>query len=82
MLLHPNPNSETRHTNPATNVHMITRVGNDAFAKLVLQNFDDTNVKYNPKTVICEECHTGVAPIIVDQKTGDNMIVVIPGNYF
>ena len=62
-------------------VHIITRIGNDAFAKSIRQNFDDSNVQYDSKTIHIqsENSHTGVAPILVDQKTGDNMIVVIPG---
>lgn len=60
-------------------VHIITRVGNDAFANLLLQNFDQCHVTYDPSSITSQDAHTGVAPIIVDQKTGDNMIVVVPG---
>ncbi len=63
-------------------VHIITRVGKDAFAKLLLKNFDESNVKYDETSVITNEAHTGVAPIIVDTKNGDNMIVVVPGKYY
>jgi len=68
-----------RHYDKTNNVHIITRIGNDAFAKSIIQNFDNSNVKYDLETIRCENSHTGVAPILVDQKTGDNMIVVIPG---
>ena len=84
MLLHPKQKQDlekrdTCNNDHAKNVHIITRVGDDAFSKLLLHNFDESHVKYNQETIICKDSHTGVAPIIVDQKTGDNMIVVIPG---
>ena len=63
------------------NVHIITRVGDDAFAKLLMMNFDQSNVQYHQTSIVCPDTHTGVAPILVDQKTGDNMIVVVPGRY-
>mmetsp|Transcript_4424 Transcript_4424/g.5749 ORF Transcript_4424/g.5749 Transcript_4424/m.5749 type:complete len:494 (-) Transcript_4424:239-1720(-) len=67
---------------------MITRVGKDDFGSLLLQNFDSVKVKYNRETIQCKAVdknnddthHTGVASIIVDNKTGDNMITVIPGS--
>lgn len=79
MLKQSNNNDQSIHTNE--NVHIITRVGDDAFAKLLMQNFDQSNVQYDQTSIVCPDTHTGVAPILVDQKTGDNMIVVVPGTY-
>lgn len=62
-------------------VSMVCRVGADDFGSQLLANFDSVGITYdrgitvvdNPKT------STGVAPIIVDSQTGDNIIVVVPG---
>ena len=78
LLLHPNQNEEGLGSDNHK-VHIITRVGNDAFAESIMKNFDDANISYDPETIRCTDSHTGVAPIVVDQKTGDNMIIVIPG---
>uniref|UniRef100_A0A7S2HP79 Multifunctional fusion protein n=1 Tax=Helicotheca tamesis TaxID=374047 RepID=A0A7S2HP79_9STRA len=65
-------------------VRMICRVGNDSFGQALLSNFQNVGVTYEKDHVVCEETkyHTGVAPILVDTSSGDNMIVVAPGaNY-
>lgn len=69
-----------------TNVHMICKVGNDAYGEQLLMNFDKDGVKYedaymrqeNTKSAI-DSLHTGIASITVDRK-GENTIVVIPGS--
>eukprot|EP00553_Chaetoceros_curvisetus_P010504 CAMPEP_0204612224 /NCGR_PEP_ID=MMETSP0717-20131115/329_1 /ASSEMBLY_ACC=CAM_ASM_000666 /TAXON_ID=230516 /ORGANISM="Chaetoceros curvisetus" /LENGTH=422 /DNA_ID=CAMNT_0051624221 /DNA_START=222 /DNA_END=1486 /DNA_ORIENTATION=+ len=71
-----------------TNVHMICKVGNDAYGEQLLTNFDKDGVKYedamsrqdNAKSdVDISGLHTGIASITVDKK-GENTIVVIPGS--
>ncbi len=72
--------------NSHTNVHMICKVGNDAYGEQLLTNFDKDGVKYedaislqhNTKSDI-GGLHTGIASITVDKK-GENTIVVIPGS--
>lgn len=36
-------------------------------------------VKFDQEATMAQEAHSGVAPIVVDTKSGDNMIIVIPG---
>jgi inosine triphosphate pyrophosphatase len=36
-------------------------------------------VLFDNETTVAKESHSGVAPIVVDTTTGDNMIIVIPG---
>ena len=66
-------------------VAMLCRVGKDIFGKNLLQNFREVGVDYfgEAETVLADEsCPSGVASIVVDEKSGDNMIVVSPGaNY-
>ncbi|MBR5559301.1 MAG: ribokinase [Oscillospiraceae bacterium] len=57
---------------------MITRLGKDAFAQVALDamkelGMDDSNV------IVTEDTSTGAALILVDEKTSQNEIVVIPG---
>ena len=40
---------------------------------------EKVGVKYNAQTITSSEHSTGVAPILVDTETGDNLIVCIPG---
>ena len=40
---------------------------------------EKVGVKYNAQTTTSSEHSTGVAPILVDTETGDNLIVCIPG---
>uniref|UniRef100_A0A7S2RL12 Multifunctional fusion protein n=1 Tax=Eucampia antarctica TaxID=49252 RepID=A0A7S2RL12_9STRA len=64
------------------NVHMVCRVGEDSFGKTLLRNLSEANVSYydSPEdTVISKNSSTGMASILVDGNTGDNMIVVVPG---
>eukprot|EP00537_Pseudo-nitzschia_pungens_P007165 CAMPEP_0172364768 /NCGR_PEP_ID=MMETSP1060-20121228/7817_1 /TAXON_ID=37318 /ORGANISM="Pseudo-nitzschia pungens, Strain cf. cingulata" /LENGTH=561 /DNA_ID=CAMNT_0013087845 /DNA_START=269 /DNA_END=1954 /DNA_ORIENTATION=+ len=77
-------------------VAMLCRVGDDLFGRNLLENFRRVGVDYfgEKETVIGdddgngngngngEKCPSGVASILVDEKSGDNMIVVSPGaNY-
>jgi ribokinase len=68
-------------------VAMLCRVGNDLFGKNLLENFRKVGVDYfgETETVLKgegESCPSGVASIVVDEKSGDNMIVVSPGANF
>lgn len=60
-------------------VHMICRIGKDTFGEAVMDNFRTTGVKFNKDKIQIENQSTGLAPILVEKATGDNMIVVVPG---
>jgi len=63
-------------------VSMLCRVGTDLFGKNLLENFKTVGVEYFGDSVITSEAPSGVASIVVDESSGDNMIVVSPGaNY-
>ncbi len=59
-------------------VYFIGCVGDDLFGKIAKDNLikEKINIDYLQMT---NEIHTGVAIIMVDDKTGENMIVVAPG---
>ncbi|MCB0064431.1 MAG: ribokinase, partial [Caldilineaceae bacterium] len=59
-------------------VTMVTRLGNDIFGRDYLENyralgFDTAHVLMTP------DIATGVAPIWVDEPSGNNAIIVVPG---
>jgi ribokinase len=58
-------------------VTMLSRIGRDEFGKLAL----DTWAKENIAAAVGQDdsAPTGAAFIYVDQKTGDNAIIVVPG---
>ncbi len=58
--------------------YMVGRIGNDIFAEKLLDNFAKNGVdtKY---VSIDKTTHTGTAFILLDKKTGENMIAVAPG---
>ena len=60
-------------------VSMVCKVGADAFGSELLGSFRDVNLQYDESSVVVPDVSTGVAQIIVDTKTGDNQIIVIPG---
>lgn len=61
--------------------HLICRVGDDVFGTELLKNLADRNVQVSA-SVRVDNASTGVASIVVDTNTGDNMIIVTPGaNY-
>ena len=60
-------------------VSMVCKVGADAFGSELLGSFRDVNLQYDGSSVVAPDVSTGVAQIIVDTKTGDNQIIVIPG---
>jgi len=60
-------------------VSMVCKVGADAFGTELLESFQKVNLQYDETSVVAPNVSTGVAQIIVDTKTGDNMIIVVPG---
>jgi len=69
--------------NPVT---MICRMGNDVFAQDLLANFRNKGVDIDESRTIVQKqdqngkpIPTGVASIVVDTTSGDNMIIVTPG---
>ena len=64
-------------------VTMVSRVGDDVFGQNLLKDFDRKKVQYNKEdTVLKDGTSSGVATIVVDNDSGDNMIIVTPGaNY-
>lgn len=64
-------------------VSMVCRVGNDVFGQSLLKDFDRKNVEYDDSdTILKDGTSSGVATIVVDNDSGDNMIIVTPGaNY-
>lgn len=72
-------------------VTMVCRVGNDIFGQNLLTNFRSAGVSFDENETIVQTTSTttttstmpsGVATIVVDGTTGDNMIIVTPGaNY-
>jgi ribokinase/non-canonical purine NTP pyrophosphatase (RdgB/HAM1 family) len=64
-------------------VTMVSRVGNDVFGRTLLGDFDRKQVQYDPEdTILKDGTSSGVATIVVDNDSGDNMIIVTPGaNY-
>lgn len=58
--------------------YMIGRVGNDIFGEKLIENFKTNNVNTD-YVKIDDTTHTGIAFILLDTKTGENMIAVAPG---
>ena len=58
-------------------VTIITRLADDDFGKMALDTWQNANVKgavrYSSNT------YTGAAFIFIDDKTGDNAIIIAPG---
>jgi len=58
-------------------VTMVRKLGRDIFGENTLNNYRKQNINID-YVLFTEEASTGVAPIIVDKK-GNNSIVVVPG---
>ena len=58
-------------------VTIITRLGNDEFAELAFKTWEKANVK--SRVVLDPVAFTGAAFVFIDDKTGDNAIIVSPG---
>lgn len=62
-------------------VSVVSRVGNDVFGKDTLRNFQELGVD-TTYLGMDDELFSGVAPIWVDEQTGQNTIIIVPGaNY-
>lgn len=59
-------------------VYFVGCVGNDPFGEIARNNFIKEKINIDYLRII-NNTHTGVALIMVDDKTGENMIVVAPG---
>ena len=59
-------------------VMMITKLGDDVFGKDILRNYQSLGFDTRHVT-FTSESHTGVAPIWVDESSGDNAIIVAIG---
>ncbi|MBP7001740.1 ribokinase [Amaricoccus sp.] len=57
--------------------HLITRLGNDAFAEMALATWAEAGV--TPAAIRDAESYTGAAFIFVSAETGDNAIIIAPG---
>jgi len=65
---------------PGVDVSMICKVGRDQFGDLLLKNFERAGVLYDEASVFADDgVTTGVATILVDDRSGENCIVVVPG---
>ncbi|KAL7559069.1 hypothetical protein ACA910_018421 [Epithemia clementina (nom. ined.)] len=62
-----------------TPVTMICRVGKDVFGENLLQDFRKAGVEWEEDKTVTDTTSSGVAAIVVDEKSGDNMIIVTPG---
>eukprot|EP00934_Nitzschia_sp_Nitz4_P002004 Nitzschia sp. Nitz4//scaffold253_size28098//17678//19415//NITZ4_008143-RA/size28098-augustus-gene-0.37-mRNA-1//1//CDS//3329544306//2004//frame0 len=60
-------------------VSMVCRVGSDHFGNNLLSNFKKFGVQFDEKTTVLKDVPSGVASILVDSNSGDNMITVAPG---
>jgi ribokinase/non-canonical purine NTP pyrophosphatase (RdgB/HAM1 family) len=67
---------------PFSPVEMICRVGDDLFGQNLLSNFRKVGVSFDEEKTVLKNTPSGVASIVVDGTSGDNMIIVSPGaNY-
>ncbi|MDA8584759.1 ribokinase [Rhodobacteraceae bacterium] len=57
--------------------HMITRLGQDDFAKLAMQTWADAGVI--PHVEQSPESYTGAAYIFIEESSGNNAIIIAPG---
>ena len=61
-------------------VTMVTKIGNDPFQNIILDTMNE--LKMNQDYIFKCDTSTGCALILVDENTGENEIVVLPGaNY-
>jgi len=59
-------------------VYFVGCIGKDYFGEVARNNFLNENINID-YLKITDKTHTGIALIMVDDKTGENMIVVAPG---
>jgi ribokinase len=59
-------------------VNFLTKLGNDNYAEMALSLYKNSGIQID--TIIHDpKLTTGVAGIMIDEKTGDNIINVVPG---
>jgi ribokinase len=58
-------------------VSFITRLAGDAFGDMAMRTWTEAGVE--PSIVWVKDSYTGAAYIFIDEKTGDNAIIVSPG---
>ena len=63
--------------NLGADVTIITRLADDDFGKMAMQTWEHANVKGAVK--YSTDSYTGAAFIFIDDKTGDNAIIISPG---
>ena len=63
--------------NLGADVTIITRLADDDFGKMAKQTWQNANVKGSIK--YSTKSYTGAAFIFIDDKTGDNAIIIAPG---
>jgi ribokinase len=59
-------------------VDMVTKIGNDRFGRIAIESFESEGM-HTRFVMRDENLGTGAALIMVDDGTGDNMILVTPG---
>lgn len=59
-------------------VSVVTKLGRDIFGENTLKNYRDHNID-TTYVMFDEERSSGVAPIAVDENTGQNSIIIVPG---
>jgi ribokinase len=62
-------------------VTMVTKVGDDAFGRDYLENFRSVGID-TTHVGVSGAAATGVAPIWVDEPSGNNAIIIVPGTNF
>ena len=60
------------------NVNFITKIGKDSYAQMALNLYKDAGININ-NIIQDSNLSTGVAGIMINKKTGDNAINIIPG---
>lgn len=59
-------------------VFAVVKLGSDQFGESTVRNFEEQGVDTSHVT-FDEEASSGVAPIMVEERTGQNRIIVVPG---
>lgn len=67
-----------RPSSSTLSVQMVGCIGNDSFGQNLLKSLSAANVNVSPIKTI-QNMSTGVATILVEQKSGQNRIMVYPG---
>ena len=59
-------------------VNFISKIGNDPYGEMALKMYKESNVDIS-NVIISKDYKTGAAGILVNKKTGENAITVVPG---